>query len=267
MVNQSQEQPEADVAPVNTGGTTTDITSEFEGVNTFEDVSTSPEDIGSEAPVAEEATQDTPPTPAPAPEANAPVAETPEAAPEPEAPDPRLDDLQQRIQKQEEQVAYYQQQQQQQQLQQQAQTVQQQYEQQGYLPEQAAQAAQQWLSQQNAAAQQQRQHQQELQFLQGQANAAEHFANKYGLGLSDLSELRKHPNPDAMEEAAKRIKSDRDKDAEIAELRAKLVPSQSFDNSQSTPAASNDEDRWLDRYNQGDRSAQAQQAARRAAGL
>ena len=262
MVSQSQEQPEASTPPDNSGGTTTDITSEFEGVNTFEDVSTSPEDIAPEAPVTEEATTETPPAPAP-------VAETPEtpATPEPEAPDTRLDDLQERIQKQEEQVSYYQNQQQQQQLQQQAYAVQQQYEQQGIIPEQAAQMSQQWLAQQNAVAQRQKQHDQQLQYLQGQANAAEHFANKYGLGLNDLAELRKHPNPDAMEEAAKGIKSIRDKDAEIAELRAKLVPSQNFDNSQSTPAASNDEDRWLDRYNQGDRSAQAQEAARRAAGL
>lgn len=262
MVSQSQEQPEVSTPPDNSGGTTTDITSEFEGVNTFEDVSTSPEDIAPEAPVTEEATTETPPAPAP-------VAETPEtpATPEPEVPDTRLDDLQERIQKQEEQVSYYQNQQQQQQLQQQAYAVQQQYEQQGIIPEQAAQMSQQWLAQQNAVAQRQRQHDQQLQYLQGQANAAEHFANKYGLGLNDLAELRKHPNPDAMEEAAKGIKSIRDKDAEIAELRAKLVPSQNFDNSQSTPAASNDEDRWLDRYNQGDRSAQAQEAARRAAGL
>ena len=100
-----------------------------------------------------------------------------------------------------------------------------------------------------------------------QANAAEHFANKYDLQLSDLTELRKYQDPQTMEDAAKRIKSDRDKDAEIARLRAQLVPSQTFDDSQSTPAATNSEDGWLDRYNQGDRSEQAQAAARRAAGL
>ena len=74
-------------------------------------------------------------------------------------------------------------------------------------------------------------------------------------------------NNTVLEAAAKRMKSDRDKDAEIAKLRAQLVPSQNFDDSQSTPAASNDEDRWLERYNQGDRSEQASAAARRAAGL
>ena len=66
---------------------------------------------------------------------------------------------------------------------------------------------------------------------------------------------------------SKRSKSDREKDAEKARLRAQLVPSQTYDDNQSTPAASNDEDRWLEKYNQGDRSDQASAAARRAAGL
>ena len=74
MVSQSQEQPEVSTPPDNSGGTTTDITSEFEGVNTFEDVSTSPEDIAPDAPVTEEGTTETPP----APDTATPVAETPE---------------------------------------------------------------------------------------------------------------------------------------------------------------------------------------------
>ena len=107
----------------------------------------------------------------------------------------------------------------------------------------------------------------QVRFLQGQANAAEHYAKQYGLQLDDLTELRKQPDPESMETVAKRIKSDREKDAEIARLRAQLVPSQTYDDNQSTPAASNDEDRWLEKYNQGDRSDQASAAARRAAGL
>ena len=137
----------------------------------------------------------------------------------------------------------------------------------GYLPEQAQYIADSWASSQGEKQQLQQELVNREQFIQGQANAAEHFAKTYSLQLADLSELRKHSTPESMEEAAKRMKSDRDKDAEIAELRAKLVPSQSFDDSQSTPAASNDEDRWLERYNQGDRSEQASAAARRAAGL
>ena len=103
--------------------------------------------------------------------------------------------------------------------------------------------------------------------MQGQAVAAEHFAEKYSLSIKDLSELRQHRDPQSMEAAAKRMSSDREKDAEIARLRAQLVPNQSFNDNQSTPAATNDEDRWLERYNDGDRSPQAQAAAKRAAGL
>ena len=46
MVNQA-EQPDSvqSAPPTDGGGTTTDITSEFEGVNTFEDTDTTPTDI------------------------------------------------------------------------------------------------------------------------------------------------------------------------------------------------------------------------------
>ena len=113
----------------------------------------------------------------------------------------------------------------------------------------------------------QRQQQDVSEFIQGQQAAAEQFANQYTLGLADLKELRQHSTPENMEAAAKRMSSDRDKDTEIARLRAQLVPSQSFEDNQSSPAASNSDDRWLERYNQGDRSSEAQAAARRAAGL
>ena len=135
------------------------------------------------------------------------------------------------------------------------------------MPEQATQLAEDWAATQSNMSKIQQEGLQRERFLQGQAKAAEHFAKTYSLQLADLSELRKHTTPESMEEAAKRIQSDRNKDAEIARLRAQLVPSQTFDDSQSTPAASTDEDRWLERYSQGDRSAQANAAARRAAGL
>ena len=135
------------------------------------------------------------------------------------------------------------------------------------MPEQADQIAQNWSSLQAQVAQIQQQQSDYVRHIQGQSAAAEHFAAQYDLNLPDLAELRKYQDPQSMEAAAKRMKSDREKDAEIARLKAQLVPSQSFDDSQSTPAASTDEDRWLERYNQGDRSSQAQAAARRAAGL
>ena len=42
MVNQTEQPIERNEAPVDTGNTTTDITEEFAGTNTFEDVSASP---------------------------------------------------------------------------------------------------------------------------------------------------------------------------------------------------------------------------------
>ena len=155
----------------------------------------------------------------------------------------------------------------QQQVQQQVDTYRQQLEKQGYLPDQAEQISSAWQEQQGEITKVRQEQEQYIQFVRGQAAAAEHFAKQYNLGLEDLDQLRKYDNPQSMEEAAKDIKSRREDKAEIARLKAAQVPSQNFDNSQSSPAASNNEDRWLDRYNQGDRSEQAQAAARRAAGL
>ena len=260
MVNQA-EQPDTTQAPApETGDSTTDITSEFEGVNTFEDTDTSP-DVDTPVSEAPDTPAETPDTPV------APVAEAPpvqEPAPE---PSPDMDELQRRLQTVEQQNQQYQQGQLQAQWQQQAAQVQHNLEQQGYLPDQAQQMTQSWMAQQNQAFQTQQNHQQELQYIQGQSNAAEHFATKYDLKMADLARLKQYDNPQSMEDAAKDIKSRRDLENELATLKAERVPSQSFDDSQSSPAASTDEDRWLERYNQGDRSTQAQSAARRAAGL
>lgn len=268
MVNQAEQPTENMDAALDSGNTTTDITNEFAGVNTFEDVGTTPEDITTTEPSTPEGQEA---TTEPSPDAPAAPLATNESAPAPApAPDAgpeSLDALSQRLRDTESQMQQYQQMQYQTEISQRTDQYRQQLEQQGYMPEQADQIAQGWMAQQNEVVRLQQQQDQQIKFLQGQANAAEHFANKYDLQLSDLTELRKYQDPQTMEDAAKRIKSDRDKDAEIARLRAQLVPSQTFDDSQSTPAATNSEDGWLDRYNQGDRSEQAQAAARRAAGL
>ena len=252
MVNKAEEPQENIQDPVNT---TTDITEEFSGVDTSPDgvVSADTAETPTEAPVAGNVT--TPP------------AETPPLVAEAPITPPITDDLEKRIQEIEQQNTQYRAQQQQSELTQQKDTYRSQLEAAGYLPEQATQVAEDWSATQSNLSKIQKDSLQRERFVEGQANAAEHFAKTYGLQLADLSELRKHATPASMEEAAKRMKSDKDKDTEIAELRAKLVPSQSFDDSQSTPAASNDEDRWLDRYNEGDRTEQASAAARRAAGL
>ena len=250
---------------MDTGNTTTDITEEFAGTNTFEDVSASPAEDTTTDPSSSEGqeTSDAPSVPSDAPL----VADGASPVPPSDSSSTGVDDLTRRIQEVEQQNLQYQQQQQQTQIQQQTEQYKQQLEQAGYLPEQADQIAQGWFSQQSQISQMQQQQSDYVKFMQGQSAAAEHFAAQYSLNLSDLAELRRHQDPQSMEAAAKRMKSDRDKDAEIARLKAQLVPSQSFDDSQSTPAASTDEGRWLERYNQGDRSSQAQAAARRAAGL
>ncbi len=267
MVNQAEQDNTSSAEPTqdnNNGDTLVDVTSEFEGANTFEDTS---------APTEE--TTDTPPPPenveTPTETPVEPVAEQANTSTETPPVTPVLQEDTQttetRLRELETKNAQYEQQQQQSQLQTQAVQYAQQLEKNGYLPDQANQIATQWMAQQSREAQLYEQQQQQLKYVQGQAAAAEHFATKYDLKLSDLAELKKYDSPPAMEEAARRIKDIRAKDARIAELEAKLVPPQEFDSSQSTPGASNSEDSWLDKYNSGDRSPNALAAARRAAGL
>lgn len=270
MVNQAETpentQPAVDAPIDNSVGTTTDITEDFSGVNTFEDTPT---------PAVEEPTADTdssePEPTQPESVVTPPVSDIPPPPiPEPAPVDDlqkRMQDIEQRNYDMQQQNLQYQNQQQMQQLQGQSDQYKQQLEQAGYLPDQASQISQNWMAQQNQVTKMQQEQDSYVQFLQGQSNAAEHFADKYKLDLSDLNQLRQHSDPQSMEAAAKSMKSQRDDKAELAKLRAQLVPSQTFDDSQSTPAASTDEDRWLERYSQGDRSAQANAAARRAAGL
>ena len=267
MVNQAEQDNTSSTEPTqdnNNGDTLVDVTSEFEGANTFEDTPTSTEETTAPPPPPENVETPTQTPTEPVAEETKPVAQTPEA------PSMLQDDgktTEERLRELETKNAEYEQQQQQSQLQTQAVQYAQQLEKQGYLPDQANQIATQWMAQQSREAQLLQQQQQQLKYVQGQAAAAEHFATKYDLKLSDLAELKKYDSPQSMEEAAKRIKDIRAKDARIAELESKLVPPQEFDSSQSTPGASNSEDSWLDKYNSGDRSPNALAAARRAAGL
>ena len=211
-------------------------------------------------------------------EGQAPVAEAPpiqEAAPVvPETPveesqipgQPTFAEIQEQMKHQQEQLQYFQQMQQQQQLQQQATTYAQELERQGYLPEQAQMLAQDRMknSQENILAQQRAQELQ--QHREGQLNAADHFATKYNLAISDLATLRKMNTPEEMESEAKRISETRELRAEVARLKQGQVPAQSFDDNQPSPAASGSEDDLLDKYIAGDRSPQAVAAAARLLG-
>lgn len=260
MVNKA-EQPQNDVQDV--GNTTTDVTEEFTGVDT------PPE--GTVEPSTESTSTETPTVTEESPTADAEgTKETPVVGEEETPPPPPAasgDGLEARMLEIERQNAAYRAQQQQSQLMQERDAYAKQLEAQGYLPEQASQIADAAVDQYNQQSQIASEAQRYADTVQGRTNASLHYAKQYGLTLEDVSELQNYNSPQSMEAAAKRMKSDRDKDAEIARLRAQLVPSQDFDDSQSTPAASNDEDRWLEKYNQGDRSPQASAAARRAAGL
>ena len=263
MVNQTEQSIDSNQPPVSTGDTTTDVTEEFSSVDTFEDASTIPEDLTT-APSSSEGQEDiNQASPSPS---TAPLV-TGEAPPVDPVPPPQNDNVMQRMSMLEEQAAQYKNMQMQQQLQIQSEQYKDYFEQQGLMPDQAERMAKDFVTQQGQTAKMQKDHEDYVLYLQGQSNAAEHFATQYSLNLPDLAELKRYQDPQSMEAAAKRIKGDRDKDAEIARLKAQLVPSQSYDDSQSTPAASNSENGWLDRYNQGDRSEQAKAAARRAAGL
>ncbi|HAT64087.1 MAG TPA: hypothetical protein DCS66_05735 [Flavobacteriaceae bacterium] len=271
MVNQAEQDntstPEV-TQDNNNGDTLVDVTSEFEGADTFTDTSAPTEEV-TDTPPPPENTETSTETPTETPVE--PVAEQANTSTEtpPVTPVPQEDTqtTETRLRELETKNAAYEQQQQQSQLQSQAGQYAQQLEKQGYLPDQANQIATQWMAQQSRETQLAQQQQDQIRYVQGQAAAAEHFATKYDLKLSDLSELKKYDSPPAMEEAAKSIQANRAKDARIAELEAKLVPPQSFDSSQSTPGASNSNESWLDKYNSGDRSPNALAAARRATGL
>lgn len=260
MVNKA-EQSQNDIQDV--GNTTTDVTEEFAGVNTPPEGTVVPEaDV--ESTEATPVTEEKPVTDAEGAKEAPPVSEEETPPPPPAA---SSDGIEERMADIERQNAAYRAQSQQSQLMQERDVYARQLETQGYMPEQAAQIADAAVDQYNQQNQVATNAQAYADTIQGRSNASLHYAKQYGLTLEDVSELQNYNSPQSMESAAKRMKSDRDKDAEIAKLRAQLVPSQNFDDSQSTPAASNDEDRWLDKYNQGDRSEQASAAARRAAGL
>ena len=152
-------------------------------------------------------------------------------------------------------------------LQTQANEYKEQLEAQGYLPEQAEQASAEYVKSQERQAELMQQAEAYGRHIQEKQMAVEHFVKKYNLGIGDMTSLRKYEDPQSMDEAAKKMSVDRERDSELARLKQAQVPAQSFDNSQGNPQVAADEGGWLDRYNAGDRSPSAQSAARKAAGL
>lgn len=260
MVNQTEQPIENTEAPDSgSSEAIVDLTSESQLESEVGDQEPSSIESPEESSPSTEVSSDSTPT-----EGSSPVQPSGEE-PEPEMPRESVDALHQRLQNVEQQNAQYAQAQYQAQVQEYEGKLSNHYETQGYLPEQAKQMARNQVlgevNQRNAQEDQVRL----SQHLQGKRNAAVSFAKKYSLTLDDLTLLENYEDPQSMEAAAKSIQHNRDRDAELTKLRADRVPSQNFDDSQSSPAASTDEGRWLERYNEGDKSERAQAAGRRAA--
>ena len=214
-----------------------------------------------------------PAAPAPEPEAPAPVAQEPTG---PTQPTPeQIQQMQQAQQAQQaqqfeqmsQQAGQYQQVQERAALQQEAQRYQQQLENQGYMAEQAQQIAYQHIQSRQAQANTARQHQFQTQMIMGKQAAAEHFAKTHNLGFDAMATLRLADTPEQMEVIAKKMSSDAKNMDELTKLRQAQVPAQQFDSSQGEPQVASNDGSWLDRYNAGDRSANATAAARRLMGI
>jgi len=202
--------------------------------------------------------------PAPEPEAPAPVAQEPTA---PTQPTPEQMQQNQQFQQMSQQAAQYQQVQERAALQQEAQRYQQQLESQGYMADQAQQIAHQHMQSRQAQVNTARQHQFQTQILMGKQAAAEHFAKTHNLGFDAMATLRLAETPEQMEQIAKKMSSDAKNMDELTKLRQAQVPAQQFDSSQGEPQVASNDGSWLDRYNAGDRSANATAAARRLMGI
>ena len=205
-----------------------------------------------------------PGAPAPEPEAPAPVAQEPTA---PTQPTPEQMQQNQQFQQMSQQAAQYQQVQERAAFQQEAQRYQQQLESQGYMADQAQQIAHQHMQSRQAQVNMARQHQFQTQILMGKQAAAEHFAKTHNLGFDAMATLRLAETPEQMEQIAKKMSSDAKNMDELTKLRQAQVPAQQFDSSQGEPQVASNDGSWLDRYNAGDRSANATAAARRLMGI
>ena len=121
----------------------------------------------------------------------------------------------------------------------------------GYMPDQARKLASEARGQAEYQLQQQQQYEQQLQVSQGRHNAARHYAAHYKLGISDLGELEKLPDPASMEREAKRIAEIRDLRSKYEQVARGRVQPQSFDSGASSASASRSRERILDDYMEG----------------
>ena len=250
MVNENQEPAQEPVqAPLPEAPTTPDnpLIAEADTLNNMPEVDVSE-----------------PAVPAPESEAPAPVAQEPTA---PSQPTPEQIQQNQQFEQMSQQAAQYQQVQERAAFQQEAQRYQQQLESQGYMADQAQQIAHQHMQSRQAQANTARQHQFQTQAMLGKQAASEHFAKQYNLSFDDMATLRLSETPEQMEQIAKKMSSDAKNMDELTKLRLAQVPPQQFDSSQGEPQVASNDGSWLDRYNAGDRSANATAAARRLMGI
>jgi len=206
-----------------------------------------------EAPEVPEAPQQEAPT--------EPIAETPVQ------PQAQPQYTPEQVQQMQQQAAQYQEMEAKAALQNQTQSYRRELENQGFLPEHAEQAASYYMQSQQQQLNLVQKADEYAQHVQGQMLVAELFVKKYNLGIDDLTTLRTYNDPQSMEEAAKKLSGDRERDTELTKLRQAQVPAQQFDNSQGEPSVAQNDASWLDRYNSGDRSPNSVAAARRATGL
>ena len=206
-----------------------------------------------EAPEVPEAPQQEAPT--------EPIAETPVQ------PQAQPQYTPEQVQQMQQQAAQYQEMEAKAALQNQTQSYRRELENQGFLPEHAEQAASYYMQSQQQQLNLVQKADEYAQHVQGQMLVAELFVKKYSLGIEDLTTLRTYNDPQSMEEAAKKLSGDRERDTELTRLRQAQVPAQQFDNSQGEPSVAQNDASWLDRYNSGDRSPNSVAAARRATGL
>lgn len=216
--------------------------------------------------VEEDRLATTEPTPSTTPES---VAETPAPVTTPDpTPAPDLDAQRIELERKQEEYRLSQQRDQMiQNLEREAMQMEQQLLDQGHTQDDAKQQTMGHLQNRVGQIQQQQQAQLQNDMAQGKRNASIHFAKKYNLGLEGISQLEVAGDPKQMEQIAKDMSMMAAKDKEIAELKARLNPQQTFDSNTPTPAAATNEDRLLDAYLNGDRSDAATAAAAKLLGI
>ena len=137
----------------------------------------------------------------------------------------------------------------------------------GYLPEQAKAQARQFVQQEQRFRQKEKEADDMVGYVSGKQAAAIHFMKQHGLAdeqmLADFMALQQAQSPADMEREAARMKRERALVSENARLRQGRVAPQTFDNSQGSAEVTTNQDRLVQAYMRGDRSAAATQAAKK----